>query len=291
MRTFEWVLIITAAAGIGGTGIGGAISLLFRRDSSRTVSLLLSFAGGIMIGIVCFDMIPASINPESADRPMNILFVVFGIAVGYLIVWLLNLWIDDAADHELDRIGAHRPGTSDALNELIHSNYYVRREKLFKASETYSGGDLLVAGIVMACAIALHNVPEGMVIGAAYAASPNANVFEGTGILMAAIIGLHNIPEGMAVAVPLISGGASKPNALLIAALSGTPTMLGAILGYCLGTASPLWLSFSLSFASGAMLYVVLGELIPEAVLIWRSKLPSLAVVFGILIGLLLIHL
>ncbi|HBD85891.1 MAG TPA: hypothetical protein DC001_00525 [Clostridiales bacterium] len=136
MRTFEWVLIITAAAGIGGTGIGGAISLLFRRDSSRTVSLLLSFAGGIMIGIVCFDMIPASINPESADRPMNILFVVFGIAVGYLIVWLLNLWIDDAADHELDRIGAHRPGTSDALNELIHSNYYVRREKLFKASET-----------------------------------------------------------------------------------------------------------------------------------------------------------
>jgi ZIP family zinc transporter len=109
-------------------------------------------------------------------------------------------------------------------------------------------------------------------------------------MIMAVIIGLHNIPEGMAVAVPLISGGTKRMTALLITALSGAPTIIGAIIGYCLGTMSPLWLSMSLSFASGAMFYVVFGELLPEAILMWRSKLPSLAAVLGILLGLLLIY-
>ena len=66
--------------------------------------------------------------------------------------------------------------------------------------------------------------------------------------------------------------------------------MLGAIAGYCLGTLSPLWLSLSLAFASGAMLYVVFGELLPEALLMWRSKLPAFATVVGVLLGLLLIN-
>ena len=71
--------------------------------------------------------------------------------------------------------------------------------------------------------------------------------------------------DGMAVSVPLISGGMHKGKAVAITALSGAPTVLGAIAGYALGTMSPLWLSLSLSFASGAMFYVVFGELLPEA--------------------------
>ena len=62
-------------------------------------------------------------------------------------------------------------------------------------------------GVVMACAIALHNIPEGMTIGASFAVS--SDLMWGTGMIMAVLIGLHNIPEGMAVAVPLISGGTS----------------------------------------------------------------------------------
>ena len=107
---------------------------------------------------------------------------------------------------------------------------------------------------------------------------------------MAIVIGLHNVPEGMAVAVPLISGGMRKGKAAVLTAITGAPTVLGAILGLYLGTMGPSALSLSLSFASGAMLYVVFGELMPEAILMWRSKLPALATVIGILTGLVIIY-
>ena len=64
--------------------------------------------------------------------------------------------------------------------------------------------------------------------------------------------------------------------------------MLGAALGYCLGTLGPTALTLTLSFAAGAMLYVVFGELLPEAASLWKSKLPALAAVLGILVGMLI---
>lgn len=106
---------------------------------------------------------------------------------------------------------------------------------------------------------------------------------------MAIIIGLHNIPEGMAVAVPLAAGGMHKAKAVAITALSGAPTIIGAVIGYYTGSIGDVALALSLSFASGAMLYVVFGELLPESILMWRSKLPAFAVMVGLLIGLLII--
>lgn len=290
MSTLGWIVIITTIAGVGGTGLGGVISLSMRRDSSRIVSLLLSFAGGIMTGVVCFDMISSAIHPNGAAEPVNIFLVIFGVMLGYSVIWLLNALIDKKTNHEISHIDRNHPKTADDLDELIHSDHYVRHEH-----ESESGGppdsmQLFVAGVVMACAIALHNVPEGMVIGASYAGSGNKSLLAGSGMIMAVIIGLHNIPEGMAVSVPLISGGMHKGKAVAITALSGAPTVLGAIAGYCLGTMSPFWLSMSLSFASGAMFYVVFGELLPEAILMWRSKLPALATVTGVMLGLLLIY-
>lgn len=285
-----WIIVITAIAGIGGTGLGGIVALFFRRDSSRVVSLLLSFAGGIMIGVVCFDMIQSAIRPDGAPLSMNIPLITLYILAGYTVIWLLNLWIDRETSPGLEHLDDAHPKTADALDELIHSDYYARRERSAECGEPTSVRQLLIAGIVMACAIALHNVPEGMVIGASYAGAHGSGIFTGSGIITAVIIGLHNIPEGMAVAVPLISGGTGKLRALCITALSGAPTILGALLGYCLGTMSHAWLSFSLGFASGAMLYVVFGELLPEAILMWRSKLPAFAAVLGILLSMLLIY-
>ena len=66
--------------------------------------------------------------------------------------------------------------------------------------------------------------------------------------------------------------------------------ILGAVIGYSLGLLSPLWLSLSLSFAGGAMLYVVFGELLPEAFLIWKSKAPAAMTLVGTLVGLILVH-
>jgi len=108
-------------------------------------------------------------------------------------------------------------------------------------------------------------------------------------LILAVLIGLHNIPEGMAVSVPLISGGMSKPRAVLLTALSGAPTILGALLGFAIGEIGPLGLALSLGFASGAMLYVVFGEILPQAIIMYRSKLPAFSAILGMLAGLFII--
>ena len=283
MTMILWVVILTALAGVGGTGLGGVAGALMQRDSKRVVSLLLSFAGGVMLAVVCFDLIPGAIHPENSPKDMNLLWVLAGVLFGFVVVYLLNHCIDRSTNHEVAHIDADHPKTADDLDELIHSDHLMAHRE--------EGNHLFTAGVVMAAAIALHNLPEGMVIGASFASSAaSANAFSGSGLLMAIIIGLHNIPEGMAVVVPLVSGGMKKGSAVLITAASGAPTIIGALLGYWIGVVGPLGLCLSLSCASGAMLYVVLGELLPEAILMWRSKLPAFATAGGILLGLLLMY-
>ncbi len=278
-----WSVIgITALAGIGGTGMGGVISCLFRKDSSKTVSLLLSFAAGVMTSVVCFDLLTEALFPEGAD--ISVFQVILGVCAGYIIIALLNAWIDRATNHEIAHIDAAHPQTADSLEELTHANHLHEHKN---GRQPRSG--LFLAGIVMAAAIALHNMPEGMVIGASFARSSTEILQNRGGLMMAIVIGLHNIPEGMAVAVPLISGGMSKGKAVTVTALSGLPTVLGAALGYLVGAMGPVALSLSLSFASGAMLYVVLGELLPESILMWRSKAPAAAVLIGMITGLVII--
>ena len=281
MNALTWIILSTAIAGVGGTGLGGLVGACFRKDSKRTVSLLLSFAGGVMLSIVCFDLIASAIRPDGSSENTSIWLVIAGITLGYAVVALLNNVIDRTTNHEVSHIDQSHPKTADDLDELIHSNHMEAHRE--------SNASLFVAGLVMACAIALHNIPEGMVIGATYANGGGA-AFTGTALVLAVVIGLHNIPEGMAVAVPLISGGMGRTKAVLMTALSGLPTVLGAVLGYYLGVMGPVMLALSLCFASGAMLYVVFGELLPEAILMWRSKLPAFAVLVGVLVGLVIIY-
>ena len=279
-----WSVIgITALAGMGGTGMGGLVSCLFRKDSSKTVSLLLSFAAGVMTAVVCFDLLTEALHPD--EMSTNVLLVGAGVAIGYVVIALLNAWIDHGTDHEVAHIDADHPRTADSLEELTHANHLQEHRE---GRQPRSG--LFLAGLVMAAAIALHNVPEGMVIGASFARSAGELLLNRGGLTMAIVIGLHNIPEGMAVAVPLISGGMSKCRSVLVTALTGAPTILGAILGYTVGAMGPVALALSLSFASGAMLYVVFGELLPEAILMWRSKMPAAATIIGIMTGLVIIY-
>ena len=279
-----WLLVgITAIAGIGGTGLGGAIACMFRKDSDKTVSLLLSFAAGVMTAVVCFDLLTEALNADV--RVNSVWLVVLGVITGFVVIAALNALIDKATNHEVAHIDENHPRTADSLEELTHANHLHEH---MTGRQPRSG--LFLAGLVMAAAIALHNVPEGMVIGASFATTANEILSNRGGLIMAIVIGLHNIPEGMAVAVPLISGGMSKWRAVGITALSGSPTILGALLGFFLGTLSPTALVISLSFASGAMLYVVFGELLPESILMWKSKLPAAMVVLGMLIGLIIIY-
>lgn len=269
---------VTALSGIGGTGLGGILSGLFKRDSVKTASLLLSFAGGVMISIVCFDLIQSAIKTG-----VNILYICLAIALGVGIVYLLNMFIDNITNSEVRHISKNHPQTADNLDEIIHSNHLSVH---LKRHDTKM--QLFSAGIIMACAIALHNLPEGMTIGASYANTKG--IMEGSALVLAILIGLHNIPEGMAIAVPLINGGIKRRYATLITALSGTPTIIGALIGYWIGDIGPMGLAMSLSFASGAMFYVVFGEILPQSILMYRSKLPAFFVIIGILVGLLIIN-
>ena len=282
MTTLAWVILITTVAGVGGTGLGGLVGALFRKDSNKTVSLLLAFAGGVMLAVVCFDLITQAMAQETGLPTLPVVMV--GLLLGYCVVFLLNDVIDESTNHEVPHIDENHPRTADSPGELIHADHFQEHRK---RNDNYQ---LLIGGLVMAAAIALHNLPEGMVIGASYAAQDGAAFTVGSGFIIAIVIGLHNIPEGMAVSVPLITGGMRRSRAVLLTALTGAPTILGAVLGYCVGAVGPLALAISLSFASGAMLYVVLGELIPEAVLMWRSKVPAFSTLVGILVGLFIIY-
>ena len=240
---FWTALAATGLAGIGGTGLGGAVACLMRRDSPRMVSLLLSFAAGVMTAVVCCDLLGEAVGTGSRGA---LILTVGAVLAGH--------------------------GSVGALEMLLERRHL---------------GGLAAAGAVLAAAVALHNVPEGMVIGAAFAAGEGKG---SGGVTLAAVIALHNIPEGMAVAGPLRAGKASRRMALGTAAVTGAPTVAGAALGYRLGSLGSVGLALTLGFASGAMLYVVFGELLPEALDLWRSRFPALAAVTGVLTGLVMVY-
>ena len=230
-----------------------------------------------MLSEECFDLVV-----EAIETNVGIWIVVGSIAFSVAATYFLNYLIDRKTNPEVPHIDENHPKTADDLDELIHSDHFQEHH-----ARNDSKWGLFVAGVVMACAIALHNVPEGMTIGASYASNDGA--MGGAALVLAVLIGLHNIPEGMAVSVPLISGGMVKWKAVLITAASGIPTILGAVFGYMLGELGPMGLTLSLGFASGAMLYVVFGEILPQSILMYHSKLPAFSAIAGILVGLLII--
>lgn len=274
MNTYLTIFLITAATGVGGLALGGGLAAAVHSPSDKTVSLLLRFTAGVMLSVVCFDLV------ADAAEESSILPVLCWILIGYLCTYLLNCWIDKQAHHTHSHGGRehghHEHGHEHGHHHLGHDN-----------GELCACGHhtLHTAGLVMAAAVALHNVPVGMAIGATFAGAAHG----GGGVLAALIIGLHNIPEGMSIAAPLLAGGGKPAGAVGIAALSGLPTILGALAGYGAGTMNPLVLAVSLSFAAGAMLYVIFGELLPESEHLWQSRLSGLSTMLGMLLGMALI--
>lgn len=143
-----------------------------------------------------------------------------------------------------------------------------------------TNNNLFKSGIVIAIGIAIHNLPEGLAIGAGFESS------ESLGYTLALAIAIHDIPEGISVALPIKSGGYSKTKSVLITALSGFTTAIGATLGAIIGSISPTLIGLSLSFASGAMLYIVSCELIPESKSIYKGNFSSFGNILGLLLGL-----
>ena len=252
-QTLFFIVLLTLVTGVGGLSLGGGLATLFKRESPQATSLLLSFTAGLMPCIVAFALVPAAMaTTDSVYLPP-----IFLVA-GFTITFLLNCWIDKSAHHADD---------SDPHHCACGHH------------------DLHTAGIVLAAAVALHNMPVRMAVGTTVAAEGISYA----SILAAVTIGLHNIPEGMSIAIPLLHDGSKARAAIAVAALSGLPTVAGALIGYFIGSHTPLALAVIMSIAGGAMLYVVFFELLPEAYRQWRSKWAILATVLGFALGILLI--
>ena len=201
-----------------GTTIGGIIGIISKRNSNRFLSFILAFASGLMLAVVCFDLIPESLEISSLT------IVIVGIILGIIVMTICDILVD----------------------------------KKFNNSNSIKSS-LLRTGIVVSIGLALHNIPEGLAIGSGFDASNKL------GISLAIAICLHDIPEGISMAIPMKNGGMSKRKVMFYVIMSGIATGIGAWIGAIIGTISVKVIAICLSFAAGAMLYIVSGELIPES--------------------------
>lgn len=246
-------ILLTFLAGIVGTALGGFLGFFINPRSSRALSYLLAFSAGMMIAMICFDLLPEALE----DAGMFI--TVTGCGAGVILL----LQFDRIFHH-------HHEKAEDSLDDLHHHHEVVEHSK----NKTF-----LRLGLLMITSVALHNFPEGLAVG-------SSTVHElGTGAMMALLLTLHNIPEGMGMIVPLLSGGFSKAKALALTALSGLPTLLGGILGSLLGSVSTTFIGFSLAFAAGCMLYVTYYEILPQVSLLDKGRRPLLYQLAGFLLG------
>ena len=227
--------------GTFGTTLGGIIGILFKRTSNKFLSFVLSFASGLMLSIICFDLIP------EAMEIANIINVLVGIILGIIAMIICDV--------------------------LVQKKFNSNNIKLNNKN------NLLKTGIIVSIGLALHNIPEGLAIGSGFGASITL------GYSLAIAICLHDIPEGISMAVPMKNGGMNKLKVIFYVILSGVTTGIGAFFGALVGGISSEVISMCLSFAAGAMLYIVSGELLPESNKLYNGRMTAIGNIFGFLMG------
>lgn len=222
-----------------GTTLGGIIGIFTKRNSNKFLSFVLSFASGLMLAVVCFDLIPEALEMT------NVFTVLLGTVLGIL--------------------------TMIGCDVLVNSK--------FSEKNTINKG-LIKTGIIVSIGLALHNIPEGLAIGSGFEASNTL------GFSLAIAIALHDVPEGLSMAIPMKSGGMNPVKIMFYVILSGIATGLGALIGAIVGNISISVIALCLSFAAGAMLYIVSGELIPESNKLYQGRMTAIGNMLGFLIGL-----
>ena len=255
-----YIIAMSIVAGICGTGLGGFLTAFLGSRTDKMISLFLSFAGGIMISIVFFELIPEAMFHS------NMVVVILGLVIGIILVLFLNYF--------LDKISA-----TNHIESKLHETY----KEYFHESEMITGKkNMLHSGMLMFFVIGLHSIPEGLALGTA----ATYNITLGT--TFALMIAIHNVPEGMAIAAPLILGGLSKKKTILLTILAGVPTVFGAFTGIIIGNISDVAVTLSFSIAGGAMLYVVFCEILPQTMIMNKDRIPMIVLLVGIILGLLL---
>ena len=198
--------------GTFGTTLGGIIGIVIKKQSNKFLSFILAFASGLMMSVICFDLLPEAMGIS------NVINVVIGTIIGIIIMILCDI--------------------------LVEKKFSTNRK--FKDNNS-----LLKTGIIVSIGLAIHNFPEGLAIGSGFEASLKL------GLSLAVAICLHDIPEGISMAVPMKNGGMKISKVIYYVVLSGITTGIGAFFGAIVGSISESVIAICLSFAAGAMLYIV----------------------------------
>ena len=241
-----------------GTTLGSAMVFLMKNKMSQKVEkILLGFASGVMIAASIWSLLIPAIDMAESQGKVAWIPATIGFLLG--IVFLLVL----------DSIIPHMHLESEKPEGI--------KSKLKKTT-------------MLVLAVTLHNIPEGMAVGVTFAGALIGN----TGITMAGAfalavgIAIQNFPEGAIISMSLKSEGASKPKAFLYGTLSGIVEPIGAIITILLTNVVVPILPYLLSFAAGAMIYVVVEELIPESQAGEHSNIGTIGVAIGFVIMMIL---
>lgn len=228
-----------------GTTIGGIIGCSLKSQSNKFLSFILSFAAGLMMAVICFDLIPEALGLSQITE------VIIGIVLGIIVMIFGDLIVD--------KIFSKKPILNQNTNKVSNN--------------------LLKTGIIVSIGLAIHNIPEGLAIGSGFEASLKL------GFSLAIAICFHDIPEGISMALPMKNGGMKAYKIMFYVILSGIATGVGALIGSIVGKISEQIIAIALSFAAGAMLYIVSGELIPESNSLYKGRISALGNMIGFIIG------
>lgn len=251
-------LVIGLAIPFLGTTLGSAMVFLMKNKINNKIEkLLLGFASGVMIAASIWSLLIPAI--EMSESQGKIAWVP--AAIGFLLGITFLLVLDSLIPHL--HLKSDKP-------EGIKS-------KLKKTT-------------MMVFAVTLHNIPEGMAVGVTFAGAltQNAGITMAGAFALAIGIAIQNFPEGAIISMPLKSEGMSKSKAFLYGTLSGIVEPIGAIITILLTNAVVPMLPYLLAFAAGAMIYVVVEELIPESQAGEHSNIGTIGVAIGFVVMMIL---
>ena len=231
---------------LAGTMLGSAF-VFFMKDGIpvRLQKALLGFASGVMVAASVWSLIIPAM--EMGEAPGNVVPVTVGLLAGFAFLLL----IDYITPHIHPVGGPEGP-----------------KSKLSRTT-------------MLALAVTIHNFPEGMAVGVAIAGALASDFSMAGALALSLGIAIQNIPEGAIISMPLKAAGNSRAKAFAIGSLSGVVEPLGGALVLLLATAATATMPYLLPFAAGAMLYVVIEELIPEASEGEHSNLATVGFAIG----------
>lgn len=237
----------------GITGLGASSVFLFKSMSRMTLDGLLGFTGGVMVAASFWSLLSPAIEMSAGEGFVKIMPSAIGFGLGALFIF------------GLDKILPH-----------IHIN--------FKKSEGIKTPWRRTTLLVLA--ITLHNIPEGLAIGVLFggvaSGIPEASI--AGAVVLAFGIGLQNFPEGIAVAMPLRRSGVSKLKSFWYGQLSAIVEPIAGVIGAVAVTFFTPLLPYALAFAAGAMIFVVVEEVIPETQLDKYTDIAALGFIGGFII-------